>query len=166
MCIIVGYCAIHVIFQSLGRYRSLYALSEAYCLFIFVVLMCLTFPVCCDSSVQIKYGFIDKMAHRWQGTGWDSDLQLALGRLRTPSSCSEDTASTHGTPTLPTELMGTQVCNDLKELFLGCHLSLVQFILYGTCLTLWCPRYNWTFLTIFHFAIIFHLKNYLPYLVW
>ena len=26
--------------------------------------------------------------------------------------------------------------------------------------------YNWPFLTIFDFAIIFHLKNYLPCLVW
>ena len=27
------------------------------------------------------------------------------------------------------------------------------------------PGYNWLFLTIFDFAIIFHLKNYLPCLV-
>ena len=34
------------------------------------------------------------------------------------------------------------------------------------CLKVGCQGYNWPFLTTFGFPIIFHLKKYLPCLVW
>ena len=42
--------------------------------------------------------------------GWNDMMQRAAGCIQTLVCCSEDKASVHGTPALPTELVGTPEC--------------------------------------------------------